>query len=94
MDTLSQKIRKHRKMLHMSQSELSEITGISKRSIIKYEHNEAHPRPHYLKKIADALGVSPSYLESEFIEDPLYLIEYFNNNSESSNKNNNSSNKD
>lgn len=51
--------------MNLSQSELAEKTGISERSIYTYEQTGILPRSGNLRKLADALNVSVSYLLDE-----------------------------
>ena len=60
--TFGEKLRNARVALNLSQTELSEKIGVSERSIYTYEQTGTLPRTPVLKKIADALNVSVSYL--------------------------------
>ncbi|MBR3243006.1 MAG: helix-turn-helix transcriptional regulator [Parasporobacterium sp.] len=60
---LGDKILKIRNKKNISQEQLSEMTGISFASIVKYERNERNPKPEQLKKIAEALDTSPYALK-------------------------------
>ncbi len=60
-----EKVRYARLTLNLSQSELSAKTGISERSLYTYEQTGTMPRSDKIKKIADALNVSVSYLMDE-----------------------------
>jgi transcriptional regulator with XRE-family HTH domain len=62
MGSLGERIKQLRKQLNMSQSELAEKVGISYAQVGRYETKGAQPPAETLKKIADALGVSPDYL--------------------------------
>lgn len=75
MKTFSEKVREARNLLGLSQERLGSLVGVSMRSIIKYEVKGVHPRPAILRKLADALQVSPDYLDIDEIQDPLYGIE-------------------
>ena len=57
-----EKLRKTRLSLNISQSELSSMTGISERSLYSYEQSGIIPRGNNVKKLADALNVSVSFL--------------------------------
>ncbi len=63
--TFGEKIRQARISMNLSQTELSEKTGISERSIYTYEQMGIMPRMGNVKKIADALCVSVGYLMDE-----------------------------
>ena len=65
MVTFGEKIRLNRRALGLSQSELSEKTGISERSLYTYEQMKVIPRGGNIRKLASALGVSVSYLLEE-----------------------------
>lgn len=63
--TFSEKLKAVRLSLNLSQSELSEKTGISERSLYTYEQIGTLPRSNNLCKIANALNVSVDYLLDE-----------------------------
>ena len=63
--TFGEKLKTVRLSLNLSQSELAEKAGISERSLYAYEQTGALPRSGNLRKIADALNVSVSYLLDE-----------------------------
>lgn len=63
--TFGEKLRTTRLSLNISQSELAQKTGISERSLYTYEQSGILPRSNNLKKLADALNVSVSYLLDE-----------------------------
>lgn len=60
-----EKIKAARLALDLSQAELAQMTGITERSLYSYEQNDTIPRTSNLKKLAQALGVSLSYLMEE-----------------------------
>jgi transcriptional regulator with XRE-family HTH domain len=62
MSNLGDRIKDLRKQKNLSQSELADKVGISYAQIGRYETKGAQPPAETLKKIADALGVSPDYL--------------------------------
>ena len=68
--TFGEKIKLARTTLNLSQKELSEITGISERSLYTYEQLNTIPRKSNVQKLADALHVSVTYLMDEQEEDP------------------------
>ena len=74
--TFGEKLKTVRLSLNLSQSELSEKTGISERSLYTYEQTGILPRSSNLRKIADALNVSVSYLLDEEETDPHKNIEH------------------
>lgn len=68
--TFGEKLKTVRLSLNLSQSELSEKTGISERSLYTYEQTGILPRSNNLRKLAEALNVSVSYLLDEEETDP------------------------
>ena len=68
--TFGEKLKTVRLSLNLSQSELAEKTGISERSLYTYEQTGILPRSNNLRKLADALNVSVSYLLDEEETDP------------------------
>jgi len=63
--TFGEKLINARILLNLSQTELAEKVGVSERSIYSYEQTGTFPRTAVLKRIADALNVSISYLMDE-----------------------------
>jgi len=63
--TFGEKIRSARITLNLSQVELGKKAGITERSIYKYEQTGVYPKSSILKRLADALNVSVSYLLDE-----------------------------
>ena len=63
--TFGEKVKQLRLVQNLSQSELAEKTGISARSLYTYEQTGTMPRSGNIRKIADALHVSVSYLLDE-----------------------------
>lgn len=59
---LGERIRQLRKDRGMSQTELARAVDLSYAQIGRYETKGAQPSAEALKKIADALGVSPDFL--------------------------------
>jgi transcriptional regulator with XRE-family HTH domain len=62
MNNLGERIKELRRQKNYSQSELADKVGISYAQIGRYETKGAQPPAETLKKIADALGVSPDFL--------------------------------
>ena len=58
-----------RTTMNLSQTELAQITGISERSLYTYEQLNTIPRRSNVRKLADALHVSVTYLLDEQEED-------------------------
>ena len=73
--TFADKIRIQREKLHLTQQELAEAAGISKRAVAAYEIDNAIARKSTMRKLAVALHVSYDYLLREDITDPEYGIE-------------------
>ena len=63
--TFGEKVKQARLAQNMSQSELAARTGITERSLYTYEQAGIIPRMGNVKKLAQALGVSVSYLLEE-----------------------------
>ena len=74
--TFGEKLKTVRLSLNLSQSELSEKTGISERSLYTYEQTGILPRSNNLRKLADALNVSVSYLLDVEETDPNKNIDH------------------
>lgn len=68
--TFGEKLKTVRLSLNLSQSEVAQRTGISERSLYAYEQTGSMPRSGNIKKLADALNVSVSYLLDEEETDP------------------------
>lgn len=62
-------------MLGLSQGELGELAGVSKRSIAAYEMGEKFPRDKTIYQLAKALHVSIRYLKDDECENPTEDIE-------------------
>ena len=74
--TFGDKLRETRIALNLSQAELSQLTGLSERSLYTYEQLNIRPRNSNLKKLAQALNVSPDYLLDDGEEDPQKFFGY------------------
>ena len=70
MKTIGEKIKDRRESLGITQPVLSERTGITVRSISKYETGITTPRGCNLKKLAAALDVSEAYLITPNADNP------------------------
>ncbi len=75
MKTFAEKVREARIALNLNQEMLGKLVGVSKRTIVAYENNQAIPRPNKLAKLAEVLQVSVDYLKNDEIDNPLYGIE-------------------
>ena len=72
---ISEKIRKSRLALNLTQQELALLVNVSKRSVAAWEIGQSAPRRRMLVKLAQVLKVSFDYLSREEIEDPSYGME-------------------
>lgn len=72
MKSVGMKIKESRERLLLTQQSLSEMTGLTIRSISAYETDTAKPRGSNLRKIAEALNVSQAFLTNPEIDDPEY----------------------
>ena len=70
MRSFADKVRMTRDMQKMSQTELGEKIGVTRRSICAYESGKAMPHRKMLQKLADALDVTVTYLTDPNEEDP------------------------
>lgn len=57
----SKEMKAKRLSLHMSMSELSKSTHISKRALYQYENGEVEPSTIRFLKICHALSIDPTY---------------------------------
>lgn len=62
MTTIGERIRQAREKAVFGQAELARAAGISVAGLWQIEHGQREPRPVTIRKIANALGVSPSDL--------------------------------
>lgn len=60
--TFGEKVKEARLTLNLSQTELAQMTGISERSLYTYEQLGTLPRKNNIRKLAEALHISVSYL--------------------------------
>ena len=73
--TLSDKIKRSREVADLTQQELADLVGVSKRTIPSYESTNAVARRTTIVKLARALKVSVRYLSDDECTDPLADIE-------------------
>ena len=80
--TFGEKIKEARLAMNLSQTELAQMTGISERSLYTYEQLGTFPRKNNIRKLAEALHISVSYLldESEtdsqsHIDQDMFILE-------------------
>ena len=69
MGSFGEKMQAIRIEKKLSQTELAEMVGVSRRSIFAYENGTATPRERVIRKIASALGVTTAYLTNPEEED-------------------------
>lgn len=73
--TFSDKIKRAREVVGMTQNELATAVGVSQRTIASYESGGAIARRSTTEKLARALKVSVKYLSDENCTNPLEDIE-------------------
>ena len=73
--TFSDKIKRSREVRHLTQQQLADLVGVSKRTIASYESENKTARSSTIRKLADALQVSVDYLSNDSITDPEYGLE-------------------
>ena len=71
----SDKVKRAREIAKLTQQELADSIGVSKRTIAAYESQGAIPRKATLAKLASALKVSVKYLADDACNDPLADID-------------------
>ncbi len=75
MATFPEKLRAARIQSGLTQAELAKAADCSIRSLYDWENGVKIPRAISLARLADALGVSQTFLMNDDISDPLYDIE-------------------
>ena len=73
--TFSDKIKRSRELAEMTQQELGDKVGVSRRTIVSYETTDAKARASTIRKLARALNVSYDFLSNDEVTDPLQGIE-------------------
>ena len=73
--SFGEKLKEARAALDLSQEELGEAAGLSARSIYTYEQLGIMPRKSNIRKLANALQVSVTYLTSDEETDPKTSLE-------------------
>lgn len=73
--TFSDKIKRSREVAGLTQQELADLVGVSKRTIASYESTDAVARRTTMVKLARALKVSVRYLSDDDCTDPLADID-------------------
>lgn len=75
MAAFEEKVKAARTELGLTQQELADAVGVSKRAIINYERGEKKPRPTTLLALAKALKVSTKFLSDPDCDNPVADIE-------------------
>lgn len=70
--TIGEKIRSARAAADLTQQQLADAVGVSRRAVVAYETSGAAPRMGCRQRIANVLHVSLEYLNHDEITDPLY----------------------
>ena len=65
-----EKVRAERERLGLSQEELGNYCGITRRAVVSYETSGAIPRDKTLRKLSETLGVTMKYLTDDNENDP------------------------
>lgn len=73
--TFSDKIKRSREVVKLTQLELAKAVGVSRRTIASYESGGARARRYTTEKLANALKVSVKYLSDDSCTNPLEDIE-------------------
>ncbi len=73
--TFSDKIRSAREASRLTQQQLADLSGVSKRTIASYETGGAMAHRSTIRRLAQALHVSVDYLSVEEITDPRHGME-------------------
>ncbi len=61
-----EKLRERRTEMGLTQAQLAEMSGLSKRTVIYYEQGRTYPRDRSVyKRLADILGIDADYLHNE-----------------------------
>jgi transcriptional regulator with XRE-family HTH domain len=66
----AEKVKHERDKLYLSQEQLGERIGVTRRSVNAYENEKIIPRDRVMRKLAQTLGVSMEYLKNDSIDDP------------------------
>ena len=65
----SEKLRLARANAGMTQQELADAAGTTRRTIVSYETTDARPRAGACRRLAEALGVSYRYLADDAVQE-------------------------
>lgn len=69
---LSEKLKKYRADNKLTQQDFGKLLGVSKGTVINWEHGKTFPHKTMYKKMADAMGVDESYLRYDS-EDAVFV---------------------
>ena len=64
-------LKEKRKEMKMTQSELAERVGVSRRQIIKWEKREVMPSPRHIEKLGKILELDKTKLIIDFFKSPI-----------------------
>lgn len=70
MARFGDKVKDRREELGLSQEQLGDLIGVSRRTIVSYETQGKFPRQATLRKLAEALGVTQRYLSKDDCDNP------------------------
>ena len=74
LNLLASTVTSHRKEKKLNQKQLAELTGLLEPTIRKYESGKVQPKSENLNKIANALGVHPSQIDSRLVWNDEYDV--------------------
>ncbi|MBR2257908.1 MAG: helix-turn-helix transcriptional regulator [Blautia sp.] len=66
----AEKVKKSREALNLSQEELAQLIGTSRRTVVAYESGKVTPHDKNLRNLASSLGVTTAYLTNDASDDP------------------------
>ncbi len=72
--SVAERIKTIRKEKGLTQKQLAELTGLLEPTIRKYESGKVQPKSENLNKIANALGVHPSQIDSRLVWNDEYDV--------------------
>lgn len=75
METLGQKIVGLRKQKNWRQQDLADKLGVTTRQLIRWENDQVELNPKSVRKIAEALGISPEDLTAQRAQNPFERVE-------------------
>lgn len=72
--SIAERIKTIRKEKGLTQKQLAELSGLLEPTIRKYESGKVQPKSENLNKIANALGVHPSQIDSRLVWNDEYDV--------------------